>query len=240
MKKFQKLVLVVLAAAAVLPACKKGEEDPFLSLRSRKSRVAGEWTVESREEKVTTSKVSPSVNSTSTETTTINGSTYTYNYTSGSNTTTINGTVGTYKVTFEKDGAWKSTYEYTTVFTFGTSPFTTVETTLTKIESSGIWNFLGKVGDAKNKENLSVSTTSENTVKTITSVTTTPSTVDTDVSTSTTSKSYAPNESVQIWKLIQLKNKEMKGEIEIDNSEINNATSTTEKRSGSISITLKQ
>ncbi|HRH63758.1 MAG TPA: hypothetical protein PLI68_10565, partial [Bacteroidia bacterium] len=81
MKKYQKLVLVVLAAVSVLPACKKGEEDPFLSLRSRKSRVAGEWTVESREEKVTTSKISPSVNSTSTETTTVNGSTYTYTYT---------------------------------------------------------------------------------------------------------------------------------------------------------------
>lgn len=240
MKKYQKLVLVVLAAVAVLPACKKGEEDPFLSLRSRKSRVAGEWTVEFREEKVTNTKVSPSVSSTSTETTTINGSTYTYNYLSGSTTTTVNGTVGTYKVTFEKDGAWKSTYEYTTVFTFGTSPFTTKETTITQIESSGIWNFLGKIGDAKNKENMSVSTTSEKTVKTITSVTTTPGSVDTDVTTETSSKSYAPNESVQVWKLIELKNKEMKGEIQIDNSSVNSTTSTTEKRSGSISITLKQ
>jgi hypothetical protein len=43
MKNFKIALFVVLAAAFVLPSCKKGENDPFLSLHSRKARVVGEW-----------------------------------------------------------------------------------------------------------------------------------------------------------------------------------------------------
>src|SRR5688500_7882935 len=34
---------LVLLAALVLPACKKGEDDPFISLASRKKRIEGTW-----------------------------------------------------------------------------------------------------------------------------------------------------------------------------------------------------
>lgn len=47
MKNLKIALLVVLAAAFVLPSCKKGENDPFLSLHSRKARVVGEWTLKS-------------------------------------------------------------------------------------------------------------------------------------------------------------------------------------------------
>jgi hypothetical protein len=43
MKNLRIALLVVLAAAFVLPACKKGENDPFMSLHSRKARVVGSW-----------------------------------------------------------------------------------------------------------------------------------------------------------------------------------------------------
>lgn len=47
MKNLKIALLLVLAAAFVLPACKKGENDPFMSLHSRKARVVGEWTQKS-------------------------------------------------------------------------------------------------------------------------------------------------------------------------------------------------
>jgi ABC-type phosphate transport system substrate-binding protein len=47
MKKVKFALLVLLAAILVLPSCKKGENDPFMSLHSRKARVVGEWTLKS-------------------------------------------------------------------------------------------------------------------------------------------------------------------------------------------------
>ena len=35
--------MVIIIAAPVITSCKKGEEDPFLSLKSRKARLVGEW-----------------------------------------------------------------------------------------------------------------------------------------------------------------------------------------------------
>lgn len=51
MKNSRIIVPIVLVAISIasmeLSSCKKGEEDPFLSLRSRKSRLTGEWTIQS-------------------------------------------------------------------------------------------------------------------------------------------------------------------------------------------------
>ncbi len=241
MKKIQKLIIIALTVAVVLPACKKGENDPFLSLRSRKSRVAGEWTVSTREEVRNTTVISPSVNASATETTTINGSSYTMTYKDASGTDTQLGTVGTNTVNFEKDGKWSAVYEFTTVNVLGSGSFATTETTVTRTESSGIWNFLGKIGDAKNKENISVATTSEKTTRTVTTVS---SFTGTDVNTNTTTETYADNEMVDVWKLTQLKNKELIAEIEINNSTFTTSTgsasSSTTKTNGSIKITLTQ
>lgn len=45
MKKLKQLTLLPLLALciAALPACKKGKEDPLLSLRSRKARLTKKW-----------------------------------------------------------------------------------------------------------------------------------------------------------------------------------------------------
>ncbi len=50
MKKTKQLLAIALMCfiiAPVLNSCKKGDEDPFLSLKSRKGRLAGEWTLDS-------------------------------------------------------------------------------------------------------------------------------------------------------------------------------------------------
>jgi len=57
MRKYQLIrilpLLALLLSTAFVSSCKRGEEDPFLSLRSRDNRIMGEWTVtsvEAREE----------------------------------------------------------------------------------------------------------------------------------------------------------------------------------------------
>ncbi|PLX03121.1 MAG: hypothetical protein C0594_10950 [Marinilabiliales bacterium] len=50
MKKLLSIALCVALAIPFFNSCKKGEEDPFLSLKSRKGRLAGEWTVTTYDE----------------------------------------------------------------------------------------------------------------------------------------------------------------------------------------------
>jgi hypothetical protein len=49
MKKVLGIALIAAFAVPSFQACKKGEDDPGLSLRSRKARLAGEWTLASME-----------------------------------------------------------------------------------------------------------------------------------------------------------------------------------------------
>jgi len=78
----------------VLPSCKKGADDPFISLRSRTARLTGEWTISSG------------------TVTNMNGSnSYTANYTSSNCTYSVSGNsttiMYTQKITIEKDGTYK-------------------------------------------------------------------------------------------------------------------------------------
>jgi hypothetical protein len=43
-----KTLLLLLAGGLLLTACKKGEDDPFLSLKSRDARIRGEWKMTER------------------------------------------------------------------------------------------------------------------------------------------------------------------------------------------------
>lgn len=48
MKKVKIALLVLFATVFILPACKKGPDDPFLSLRSRRDRLcSGKWSLSS-------------------------------------------------------------------------------------------------------------------------------------------------------------------------------------------------
>lgn len=46
MKKISSILLVVMAAAMIMPSCKKYEDGPTLSLRSKKARLVNEWKVD--------------------------------------------------------------------------------------------------------------------------------------------------------------------------------------------------
>lgn len=126
-KKLINFVFVGIAIAGLsaITGCKKGENDPFLSLRSRKARITGEWKLS--EGTSTNTSIFGGVSNTSTTiytgtTCSSNGSTYQY-----SETFTIEKD-GTYKVDIIDDG-----YAYSI---------------------SGNWFFAGKIKDIdlKNKE----------------------------------------------------------------------------------------
>ena len=140
MKKIMNLLLFAVLIST-LSECKKGEDDPFISFRSRKNRVVGEWTLTSGTEKTSTVSGNPS--------TTINTD-YTYTQDSYIRTnTTMNQSGSTsvsssgyfyYKITFRSNG------EYTLVRERGGS-FT---------QESGVWNFTKGVGDYKRKEQIAL------------------------------------------------------------------------------------
>lgn len=100
-----KKIVVSLAALALLSSavtsCKKGDGDPFLSLKSRKARVAGEWKATKMEDKSNTTSSSTSGGTTTTTSSTadlkLEGDKITLNITqtdqNGSTTTiTVSGT----------------------------------------------------------------------------------------------------------------------------------------------------
>lgn len=180
MKNFAKLAL---AAAVVLPTvfvgCKKGENDPFLSFRSRKGRVAGEWKV---------------TEGSGTTTSSFGGSSYTstWTYDGATRTETSGGSSSTSKetmnFTFDKDGTFTATMVGTE--TIDTDTYTTTE------NASGTWNFTGGVGETKNKSQIIMATTSYTS-------NTTPG------GTATTQTYTGSNAPTEIWDIDQLKNKEM-------------------------------
>lgn len=193
MKKIVKLALI---AAVALPAvtfvgCKKGENDPAVSLRSRKGRVAGEWKVSS-------------VEGTSNEagvitTTTYDGTTWTET-TTGNDPETSQRTIN---YTFEKDGTFtgKETKIETESFTIGSQTYTTTVTTNSDME--GTWNFTGGVGEMKNKSQI-VLMTNKISVTQTTASTGNPTETDSYVVT------YTGNDApTAMFNIDQLKNKEM-------------------------------
>jgi hypothetical protein len=125
-----KLITGILALAMVIPftgCMKKGEDDPFMSFRSRKSRAAGEWKLTS----YTLTSTDPSGVSTINS----NGSTYTYT----DPITTATGS-WTQDITLEKDGTYKMN-----LIVDGNSEI-----------SEGTWNFTTGVGDLKNKSQITI------------------------------------------------------------------------------------
>lgn len=116
-KKMRKLKFAAIAIIAVvaLGACKKGENDPFLSLKSRNARITGVWDLtEGSTSTVNTTTVSGST-TTDTETNT---------YTSTTLTNNDNGTVVSIPYTQSIDIRKDGTYTRTIVADGSTNEFT--------------------------------------------------------------------------------------------------------------------
>jgi hypothetical protein len=125
-----KLALILFIGILTLEGCKKGENDPFLSLRSRDARITGEWKLAEYE---STSINSSTWGGSTNTTTTVNkfdGTLWTW--TSGGNTNSYS---YSQTLTIEKDG----TYFYKQVADGDTT------------EETGRWSWLS---DAKNKTRI--------------------------------------------------------------------------------------
>jgi hypothetical protein len=133
MKTVKIAILMLMAVVFVLPSCKKGENDPFLSLSSRKARLTGTWSLKEG----TINYVSGGT----TYTYTYNGTQCTLAYGSFSSTTPY-----TQKITVNKDGSYA-------VDVNDDSDLSTEE---------GQWYFGGKSKelDLKNKESVVMRETS--------------------------------------------------------------------------------
>jgi hypothetical protein len=132
------MALIIALSITSLQSCKKGAEDPAISLRSRASRLAGTWTL--------TKFKSTTTNSNGTSTDNIEGTTGTTVSSSG-NTNTY--TVNEYTYAFDKNGTYKMNASIT--YNFGGQQTTSIST------SNGTWNFLSKGGDLNEKESIYLS-----------------------------------------------------------------------------------
>jgi len=140
MKKLFGLTLVGLTIISVgFTGCKKGENDPFLSVHSRKARMAGDWKMTSG--KTTSTNIYSSINTTTITTTTFDGANANESVVTttpiGSNTST-DSYAYTDAVTYNRDGSFSGT--------------NVNDGTTTTFE--GNWNFEGGVGDVKNRSQL--------------------------------------------------------------------------------------
>jgi len=125
------MAVLMLSSVVTLNSCKKGADDPAISLRSRTARLTGKWTISAGTE----NSVSVNGGNTSTSNTTINGTTIT----EVSNNTTTSGTIA-YTVEFVKDGTFTMTRNETYN---GYSDNVTL---------TGTWNFVVGGNDLKDKE----------------------------------------------------------------------------------------
>ena len=204
------------------PSCKKGENDPFMSLKSRKGRVAGEYTITGYESSYTYTSGSGASNS-STEV--LAGNTITETYTStpsggGSSTSsTTTTTLNLGEFTFDKDGTFSMTWNTTSVDvdvqTFGIYTSTTTSTTVNTMTQTGTWNFLGKVDEYKNKERMVINVLSNHSTDVTDAVTVTTDGSGGSVTTTTKGDldddtyAYSDGENSTIFEIDMLKGKEM-------------------------------
>ncbi len=224
MKKTKTTLIIVLIAAMLLPAlnsCKKGEDDPFLSLRSRKARISGEWKIETMKDE--SSYISSSISSdgsgskiTSSDSWEMTGSIYKINSTadydyvnappSSHRISSGNGTAES-SITFKKDGTFTIMYKFINIamnHTYTQYSETHSNSTVEDrtVETSGTWNFLGGVeSDYKNKERIVLNTLKEVNSESVI--------IDGMPETSTRTFTYLNGEYSEVWHITSLKNKEM-------------------------------
>lgn len=216
MKKKRSTILLLLASIIVFPLFTGcfgvGEDDPFISLRSRKARLTGDWDISSYYKNV------KQINDTVARfrvITEVSGDDYdkTIQYLGTDSVAEIEGIVLNAEMTFDKNGNFTYAFEYQTEEkkqnseTFSTTTITATH----KNTMNGTWNFLAGIDDYSNKERLSLVVLNEqNSVVTVTEI----KDEETGNSTSETSRDYliqqyANGEISYIWEIDMLKNKEV-------------------------------
>jgi hypothetical protein len=183
MKKTILILSSIIITGIGFQGCKKGENDPSISMHGRKARICGDWAISAGSS--TSTNTSGSTTTTQTQTWTENSLTQTT--TSSGSTTSLNGTNAHYTLSIEKDGTWKS--DQAATFTAGS-----VQITSSSV-ASGTWNWTGGIGDVKKKEQFIMRTLQE-----------TDMTTGSPADVMTYTADDAPS---TVYELDELKNKEM-------------------------------
>ncbi|MBA3680602.1 MAG: hypothetical protein H0W73_05485 [Bacteroidetes bacterium] len=166
------LLCAIILSALFLSNCKKGPEDPTISFRSRKSRLAGEWTMKSGNASITTlSAIDPPFN----QNLAFNGTKVELNQTETSGPAILY--IGNYSLllSIKKEG----TFNFKENFAGDI------------VEANGRWHFEYGSGDIKNKEEVTFI-------------------IEEVTKGYTTGHVFNKQRTVFTYKLVQLKNKDLK------------------------------
>ena len=197
MKKTTIYLMAFLFISLGMNSCKKGENDPFLSLKSRKSRMAGEWDIT----KMTRIESGLWTGVAYTNTYVIENGVSTSTFAAGGNSTSSTGTVSNYSFNILKDGSYSNTMTYDN----GSGDETQ--------NDEGSWMFIGKNKneDLKNKEGIMFTTSSSSTTS----------------SGSTSTNTYTGLTDGNIMLIDQLKSKEIIVKGEFSETPAGGSTTTT-------------
>lgn len=226
------LTLVLLGMIIILPifttSCfKKGSEDPFFSIYTRKARVTGEWQINYLKWDI---KSNDEINELQT-TTIANGTDWNRDIqiVGTDSVRKLKGKVleGRNTIIFYNDGRFIQTweYEYDENIPNPDNEDVVITNTTKVLESmEGTWNFLHNIDDYKTKERIAL------VVENIKSKTFVNQLIETDddeetprpslISTYTSSNAYANGEYSTIWTLRMLKNKQIIMDQDIESFEI--------------------
>lgn len=258
------VIFIVLSSILVFDGCKRGEDDPFFSIRSRKARVTGDWAIQTMERNVTqllndgtTAKINfkvtddkiaeivDSVNTSHDTSVTTNGIIKEDFYRFDKNSKME------YLFHYEMSKLWTKMDEATNITTYNKMVYTYVE------RAAGSWNFLSSVekhgvNKYKDKERLCLIFESNNITQTTVltywqvdenGVTLPGNTFNTFVT--SVERKYSNGEFAQTWVLRELRSKKIVMERDIDDvvqtATISNGVSTGDSYSekGFETVTLK-
>lgn len=222
------LSLILLGMIIVLPllttSCfKKGEEDPFFSMYTRKARVVGEWTISNMK---STIKATFQDDDQTLTTTTVSGLDWhqRIEILGTDSIAETDGVVvdGRNKIIFYNDGKFTQIWEYEYRVIKELNDGESTRTTITKVqeEMTGTWNFLNNIDEFKNKERIALvildnkSKTSVYVLEVNADDETIP--IPTPTDTYGFSEKYANGEMSTIWTLRMLKNKQIIMEQNVD------------------------
>ncbi len=210
MKKFSYTILLV---ALVVSACKKGDEDPFMSLLTRQQRLTGTWDLNSIDDL---------------HMNTYQGDTGLYYHTLG-DLNQITYTVDAYgmlendlldvienTIEIKKDGTWTRVRHFSESVHYEDSDFIISHNNRdVLITESGTWSFVNKSTNYERKEQLLITTLERSqTVGAVSYLTDykDPGMIDViaDYPASSFALQFDPQTETKIYDLVMLKNKEMK------------------------------
>jgi hypothetical protein len=226
--KYQHNLIFIISTLffiSLFASCKKGKDDPTISLLTRKARLSNDWQIKQR---ITENQVSNKSTSASNVITTLtsafvesyDNTDYTYSFTAPNTTnklsfdTIIKGTVAIHRMSFYKDGTWNREQEYVINYD------STINNVIVKIErkineqTQGVWAFLrGTKPDRKDKEEIELAFR-QAVIKTNYAITFPNNITPTTTTNETITTTYQDNERNEIWRLLGLRGNKITASIE--------------------------